>query len=223
MNDYWSDYGEMLTYFKPFREPVVTFRTEWGIPSGGFTDKESRGNWYRDFFACAEYDPDERYRYQLGYRYLPPNEKFITSLKELALYFGLDERWYLQLVFHAAGSDLELKDPQPSAAINLNINDAHLPDEERMVTSISIVIQKDTSLEDIRSLWSKVQDLQSRMEGSVPERRRKVSKENKERYITIRQLEDEGLKHEQIAERLGIIDTTEISRIKDRVEKHFKQ
>lgn len=224
-DNYWQPIADILSRYPRFVKAVVKLRVDLGIPEGGIPPEE-RPQWYSKQVSAGEEDTGSRYGFMLGHDLLPTDKKTLDALDQLAQDFNLDARWLQSLLMYVFMGDEKLDPPfHRSAYVRPRMNDVRLPKEQLRVTSLSISLQKDTSIEDIRAIWGEVEKYQAYMDSEVPKRRDKVKPETIKRYLKVRQLEDEGITQQKIAEKhpkLGFVTAKDVSDFKRELEERFK-
>ncbi|MGH7157247.1 MAG: hypothetical protein ACREGG_04020 [Candidatus Saccharimonadales bacterium] len=224
-DNYWQPIADILSRYPRFLKAVAKVRRELGVPEGGIS-MEQRASWYGSLIAAGEVDTGKRYGYISGHDLLPSNKKILDALDQLARDFNLDSRWLHSLFAYVFLGDKKLSPPfYRSASPQAYFNDVRLPKEQLRVTSLSISLQKDTSIEDIRAIWPEVEKLQAYMDSDIPQRRDKIKPETVRRYLKVRELEDKGLSQKDIAEKhqkLGFDTAKDVSDFKRELEQRFK-
>jgi hypothetical protein len=224
-DNYWQPIADILSYYPRFLKAVAKMRADLGVPEGGIP-LEERGQWYGNQVAAGEEDTGQRYGYMIGHDLLPSDKATLDALDKLASDFNLDSRWLHSLFIFVFLGDNKLDPPfHRSASVRPLMNDIRLPKEQLRVTSLSISLQKDTSIEDIRAMWDEVEKYQAYMDSDVPRRRDKIKPETVKRYLKIQQLEDKGIPQREIAEKypkLGFGTAKDVSDFKRELEERFR-
>lgn len=219
-SQYWKDFATILVRMKRFQFEIERFRKANDIPEDGILP-EDRANWYQSFHATPDFSASGKHGSGSDYELLPPNESFIDSLAELALKFNLDSRWYQSLFMYVCSGG-ELAPPYSEGVkVLARVNDVRLPKEKLYVTRLMLEIRKDTTVSDIRKVWSQIKAYQEYMSGEVPAKRRPIQPETIERYLKIRDLEDNEVPQRVIAEKLDFLSAKEVADFKQEVEQRF--
>jgi len=219
---YLSDSARILQGMKRFQKGIEIIRGKWGIPSNGYpyegrADANARLHWE------GERENQTNDYSEFHNELIPLNKKVRSELRKMSTQFNLDYRWHLSLYFYIVGGD-QLNPPIEGANIDVRLNDARLPKEQWIVKSIKIDIYQETTLGDIRKAWKKVQEWQSMMPAQLPQRVRTSA--NVDRYLKIREYEDQGFSHKKIAEIDSMNfegDSKAVSQLKSEMEKRFSQ
>lgn len=105
------------------------------------------------------------------------------------------------------------------------MNDVRLPKEQQRVTSLSIRIEKDTTIHDIEDIWNDVRKYQAYMDADIPSRRDPIQAETVERYRKIVKLRADGLKYQEIAEKYPdkFNSAEDVRNFKNKQEARFKK
>lgn len=182
IDNYWEPYARILECMPRFQTAVTEVRKRLKIPDTGIPLKD-RASWFSNFFLNADEDTAKRYGGAYGYELLPPNKQILDELDNLRLEFNLDPRW-LHPLFHYIFSGNESLNPPPqkSAWATPMMNDVRLPKNQQRVTSLSIQIEKDTSIHDIEAIWDDIKKYQAYMDADIPSRRDPIQEETVERY-----------------------------------------
>jgi len=224
-DNYWQPIADILSHYPRFLKAVAKVRADLDVPEGGIPLDE-RPQWYSKQVKAGEEDTGKRYGFMTGHDLLPSDKKILDALDQLASDFNLDARWVHSLFMYVFMGDKKLDPPfHRSASVRPRMNDVRLPKEQLRVTSLSISIQKDTSIEDIRAIWDEVEKYQAYMDSDVPKRRDKIKSETVKRYLKVRELEDKGLTQREIAEqhsKLGFGTAKDVSDFKRELEERFR-
>jgi hypothetical protein len=221
LEQYWSDMASILVHMKRFQKETINFRKILGIPVNGFPQDLSL-LWYKSLFDQPNIDTKKRFSFESSHVFLPPNKFVIETIEQFAGKFNLDERWYVDLLFYLMSDKGTLDVPYGGIDIHVDINDRKLPQNQQVVTKLSIEINKDTAIKDVESIWETVQQYQSKMKTRVPTRRRDIV--NTKTYIKIRELEDQGLPQSEIVKLLpGFSRKTasDVANLKKEMEERF--
>ncbi len=218
---YYQQISRLLVEVKRFQEAVKKTRKNLGIPKSGFP-RSKRADWYQQFFNKSDLSKEEmrrHFRIYSNQELLPPNKTFITEIQSLLKNFNLDEIWTHNIfVYLVTGNKLEAPFGFPN--VDVKVNNSLLPEDEMEVTHLSLVINKDTSLKDIKNIWSQVQKYQSMM--PVGQSRKKPwSDENYQKYLDLRKMESIGYTHKKIADKLEFQDAQAVSDFKKSIESRF--
>ncbi len=224
-NTYWQPIADILVCYPRFLKAVDELRDQYKVPPAGIPH-DKRAAWHVSFFASANEDTGKRYGYMTGYDLLPPNKDMLDTLDKLAADFNLDARWLHSLFTFVFFGEKKLDPPfHRSANVRPRMNDVRLPKDQLRVTSLSISLQKDTSIEDVRAIWDEVEKFQAYMDTDVPQRRDKIKPETVRRYQQVRKLENGGFTQQKIAEKypkLGFDTAKDVSDFKRELEKRFR-
>jgi hypothetical protein len=224
-DNYWQPIADILSRYPRFLKAVSKVREDMDVPADGIAPDE-RPQWYSAMLAAGEEDTGKRYGFMTGHDLLPSNKKILDALDQLAYDFNLDARWLHGLFMFVFLGDEKLDPPfYRSASPQAYFNDVRLPKEQLRVTSLSISLQKDTSIEDVRAIWGDIEKFQAYMDTDVPQRRDKVRPETVKRYQEVRDLEDSGLTQDDIARkhpRLNFDTAKDVSDFKRELEKRFR-
>jgi hypothetical protein len=86
--------------------------------------------------------------------------------------FNLDPRWLHPLFNYIFSAENSLEPPSnQSAWPSPKMNDVRLPKGQQRVTSLSIRIEKDTTIHDIEDIWPEIKKYQAYMDSEIPSRR----------------------------------------------------
>ncbi len=219
-NTYLSDSAKILVKMKRFQKAINKIRKKWGVPENGFKYEDRAKGHGRIYWTGERNDRHYAY-YDYQEDLIPPTKQVRLALRKLSKEFNLDFRWHFDLYFYILGSD---KLDPPASGVNLDVrfNDTRLPEEQWVVTKLSLDIYQDSTIEDIKAKWRQIEKYQSMMPAYSPQRKRVSG--NIERYIKVRDLEDEGKSHKEIAEiaELGFSsDPKAVSYLKNELEKRF--
>ncbi len=200
-NNYWEPHARILESMPRFQAAISGVRKRLNIPETGIPF-DDRAEWYENLFRNADVDTEGRYGGAYGYELLPPNKELLDELDKLRAKFNLDPRWLHPLFNYIFSAEESLQPPSSRAAwVSARMNDVRLSKEQLRVTSLSIRIEKDTSIRDITSIWDEVKKYQAYMDADIPSRRDPIQKETVERYRSIIKLRADGLKWGQIADK----------------------
>jgi hypothetical protein len=219
--NYWESLAKILERYKRFQKRVVFARKQLGINSDGLPAQD-RASWYSNSLNSSGLRKDNAHNFDLSL--LPDDKKFMDVLERLASDFNLDSRWYSSLFQFIVGGGT-LIPPFGKASVNARVNDVRLTKEELVVEQLWIDIRKDTSIEDIRELWGQVEAYQEYMATDFPKKRRPIQKESIEKYVKVRDLEDDKLPQKRIARdypELGFTSAEDVSNFKKELEERFK-
>lgn len=105
------------------------------------------------------------------------------------------------------------------------MNDVRLPKEQQRVTSLSIRIEKDTTIHDIEAIWPSIKKYQAYMDAEIPSRRDPIQAETVERYRNIVKLRADGLKYQEIADKYSdkFNSAEDVRSFKNKQEARFKK
>jgi hypothetical protein len=210
-----------------FQAAISMVRKRLAIPDTGVPHND-RAKWFSDFYLSADEDTDRRYGGAYGYQLLPPNKELLDELDALRLEFNLDPRWLHPLFNYIVSADAELDAPSSQSAWpSPRMNDVRLPKEQLRVTSLSIQIEKDTTISDIESIWKDVQKYQAYMDSAIPSRRDPIQKVTIKKYKKLMFLrKDKQNTYDKIARDhpdLGFSSGEDVRNFIRRVEKRFKK
>ncbi len=221
---YYQQSASVLVRMKRFQKAVIAFRRNINIPERGLS-YDQRAPWYQGQFYAADISASEMKRtFYLGFdqELLPPNRAFVTALKKFASDFNLDEQWYQSLFPYLLNDDGKLDPPFGEPGIDVQVNDSRLPEKELRVTSLKIVLHKDTSITDVEKLMKKAKRWQKMMNNGRTLRKKPWDSENFAKYLKIRDSEEAGMKQKCIAQELGFSTFLELASFKREIEKRFK-
>ena len=226
-SNYWKPHARILESMPRFQASIAGVRKRLNIPETGIP-YDDRAEWYADLYRNADEDTSRRYGGAYGYELLPPNKQLLDELDSLRLEFNLDSRWLHPLFNHIFSADKSLDPPsQQSAWPAPRMNDVRLPKEQQRVTSLSIRIEKDTTIQDIEDIWKDVQKYQAYMDAEIPSRRDPIRAETVERYKKVMELRaNKQNTYDSIARRhpdLGFDTAEDVRGFIRRVEKRFKK
>lgn len=224
-DNYWEPHARILESMPRFQAAVSDVRKRLGIPETGIPYDE-RAEWFADFYRNADEDTAKRYGGAYGYELLPPNKELLDELDNLRLEFNLDPRWLHTLFNYIFSADKSLEPPsQKSAWPSPRMNDVRLPKEQQRVTSLSIRIEKDTTIHDIEDIWDDVRKYQAYMDADIPSRRDPIQVETVDRYRNIIKLRADGLKYQEIAEKYPdkFNSAEDVRSFKNKQEARFKK
>lgn len=208
---------------KRFQKAVLNFRSKIGIPIEGL-QKEKRASWYQNNYTYFPDNSPEKFSREPNQQLIPTDPKFRNLLRQFAKSFGLDEIWYDSLFTYLLCDDqIELDVPHYEPYLEVRINDVRLPADQVKVTSIKMNIDSETKLNDVRNIWSKIKKLQKRMVLPPPQRRRPFTERIVNRYLKVRDLEDSGKKHREIADELGFTSAEDVAAFKRNLESFSKR
>lgn len=225
-NNYWEPFAKILEVMPRFQKAIEQSRIELSVPPDGIPYNE-RASWYQKFFSNPDVDTASRYGWSYEYQLLPPNKKFLDTIDILREDFNLDARWMHPLFAYISDGSKKLGCPSnKSASASPRFNDIRLPKEELRVTSLSIRIEKDTSISDIRAIWTEIEEYQEYMDSVIPTRRDAIQTKTVENYRKIIKLRNQGLKYQEIANQhpeLGFIAAEDIRAFVHKQESRFKK
>jgi hypothetical protein len=205
---------------KRFQTAVKVARKEWKVPTNGFK-RDDRAEAYKQLFWNGRKDYKRNNYLNFYDELIPPTILVRSELRKLSRQFNLDYRWHGWLFFYILGNTVF--DPPPEGAnLEVRLNEVRLPEKDWVVTSLKIEIYQDTTMGDIRKILPRIKKYQKMMPAYVPKRRRTSS--NIDRYIKVRELEDLGKSHEEIAriKELGFSDDPRaVGYLKDDLENRF--
>lgn len=208
---------------KRFQKAVINFRSKIGVPTEGL-QKEKRASWYKINYTYFPDNSPEKFSREPNQQLIPTDPKFRSLLRQFAKSFGLDEIWYDSLFTYLLCDDqIELDVPDYEPYLEVRVNDARLPAHQVKVTSIKVNIDSETKLNDVRNIWSKIKKLQKRMLLSPPKRRRTLTERSVNRYLKVRDLEDSGKKHREIADMLDFPSAEDVAAFKRNIERFSKR
>ena len=200
-DNYWEPHARILESMPRFQTAISGVRKRLDIPNTGIP-YDDRAEWFADFFRNADEDTESRYGGAYGYQLLPPNKNLLDELDKLRAEFNLDPRWLHPLFKYIFSAEESLEPPSSQSAWPTpKMNDVRLPKDRQRVTSLSIRIEKDTTIHDVRAIWSEVQKYQAYMDAEIPSRRDPINKETVERYQAVIKSLADGLKYGEIAKK----------------------
>lgn len=225
--NYWEPHARILESMPRFQAAISGVRKRLNIPATGIP-VEDRADWFENFFRSPDEDTANRYGWAYGYQLLPPNKKLLDELDNLRLDFNLDPRWLHPLFSYIFSADDTLESPSmQSAWPSPKMNDVRLPKEQQRVTSLSIRIEKDTTIRDIEAIWPSIKKYQAYMDSEIPSRRDPILKDTVERYKKLMELRaDKQNTYDKIAkdhDYLGFETGEDVRGFIRRVEKRFKK
>ncbi len=224
-DNYWEPHARILESMPRFRAAISDVRKRLNIPETGIPF-DDRAEWYENLFRNADVDTEGRYGGAYNYQILPPNKELLDELDNLRLEFNLDPRWLTPLFNYIFSAEKSLEAPSDQSAwVSPKMNDVRLPKEQQRVTSLSIRIEKDTTIHDVRAIWSEVQKYQAYMDADIPSRRDPINKETVKRYKDVIELLDAGSSYGQIAKKYkNKFNTAEdVRSFKNKQEARFKK
>lgn len=208
-----------------FQSAISEVRKRLNIPDKGIP-YDDRAEWFSDFFRNADVDTSKRYGGAYGYELLPPNKQLLDELDNLRLEFNLDPRWLHPLFSYIFSAEKSLEPPSNhSAWASPRMNDVRLPKEQQRVISLSIRIEKDTTISDIEDIWNDIKKYQAYMDTEIPSRRDPIQTETVERYRSIVKLRADGLKYQEIADKYPdkFNSAEDVRSFKNKQESRFKK
>ena len=217
---YWEGMVSVLSHMKRFRKAVIDARIKWELPETGLPYAQ-RAEWHESLYS----DPDEvntNYYTSTQNELLPPNERIRSTLKGISSKFNLDKRWHFNLFLHIASDDVPLSAPTGLPYVEVRLNDARLPQEQWIIERIWIEIYPDTTQDDIEAVWKRVEAYQAMMSAQYPQKRRPL--QNVDKYIKIRNLEDQKKTQQEIADEypdLGFYSAKDVADFKKQIENRF--
>ena len=224
-DNYWEPHARILESMPRFQTAISGVRKRLNVPDTGIP-YDDRSEWFADFYRNADEDTSRRYGGAYGYELLPPNKQLLDELDNLRLEFNLDPRWLHPLFNYIFTADKLLESPSKrSAWPSPRMNDVRLPKHQQRVTSLSIRIEKDTTIHDIEVIWDDVKKYQEYMDADIPSRRDPIKPETVERYRTVVKLRSEGLKYQEIAEKFPdkFNSAEDVRSFKNKQEARFKK
>ena len=226
-NNYWEPLARILESMPRFQAAISGVRKRLKIPETG-VPYDDRADWFGNFFINADEDTHARYGGAYGYQLLPPNKQVLDELDNLRLEFNLDPRWLHPLFNYIFTASEPLQSPSnQSAWPSPRMNDVRFPKEKQRVTSLSIRIEKDTTIHDVEAIWPEIKKYQAYMESEIPSRRDPIQPETVERYRKIMELrKDRQNTYDKISKEHDDLkfDTGEdVRSFIRRIEKRFKK
>lgn len=226
-DNYWEPHARILESMPRFQAAVSEVRKRLSIPETGIPYDE-RADWFGNFFAYPDEDTEGRYGGAYGYQLLPPNKQVLDELDNLRIEFNLDPRWLHPLFNYVFSAEESLDPPSnQSAWPSPKMNDVRLPKEQQRVTSLSIRIEKDTTIHDIEAIWPSIRKYQAYMDSEIPLRRDPIQPETVERYKKLMELRhDKKNTYGKIAKdypKLGFDTGEDVRGFIRRIEKRFKK
>lgn len=224
-DNYWEPHARILESMPRFQSAIAEVRKKLNVPETGIP-YEARAEWFANFYRNADEDTSRRYGGAYGYELLPPNKQLLDELDNLRLEFNLDPRWLHPLFNYIFTADESLEPPsRRSAWPSPRMNDVRLAKEQQRVTSLSIRIEKDTTIHDIKDIWKDIQKYQAYMDADIPSRRDPIQAETVQRYRDIVKLRADGLKYQEIADRYPdkFNSAEDVRSFKNKQEARFKK
>ena len=224
-DNYWEPHARILESMPRFQSAISEVRKRLNIPDKGIP-YDDRAKWFSDFFRNADVDTSKRYGGAYGYELLPPNKELLDELDNLRLEFNLDQRWLHPLFNYIFSAEKSLEPPSnQSAWASPRMNDVRLPKEQQRVTSLSIRIEKDTTIRDIEDIWKDIKKYQAYMDAEIPFRRDPIQTETVGRYRSIVKLRADGLKYQEIADKYPdkFNSAEDVRSFKNKQESRFKK
>lgn len=219
---YWEGMVSVLSHAKRFRKAVVDARIKWEIPEKGLPHNK-RAEWHASLYTFPNTKAkDNNYYTSTQNELLPPNERIRSTLKEISSQFNLDKRWHFSLFLHIASDDVPLSAPTGLPYVEVRLNDARLPKDQWVIERIWIEIYPDTTQDDIEAVWKQVELYQAMMSAQYPQKRRPL--QNVDKYIKIRDLEDQQMTQQEIADDypdLGFYSAKDVADFKKQIENRF--
>lgn len=230
MNDYYKILANLLIHLKRFDKEVKKARIMLDIPEDGFKNEDDAIRWVRSIkpdMKCI-FSTEKPIVPLVKPHNIPPNKKILKTLSDLTNKFNLDEKWSFGFFEYLISSDRGLQYPTQSIEVK-----AHIQSDDSSVFStakgevvgITIEIGKDASLSDIKKVWKKVQVYQTRMKSIAPQRKKPISIDNIEKFVKVRELEQQGLTHRQIVRQhpeLGFVTYSHVAIFKRDIQKSLK-
>ena len=208
-----------------FKKAITNARNELNIPADGVA-YEDRNYWYQSFFMHPDVNTGTRYGFMVGHELLPPNKKLLDIIDKIIIDFNLDSRWTQEVFDYISSGDGKLDAPFWRSANPVpKFNDVRLLKKDLRVTSLSISINKETSIQDIRDIWPEIKKYQAYMDSDIPKRRDPIWVRTVERYVKVCELREQGSTLEKIALKhpeLKFDTAKDVSDFLKRVEKRFK-
>jgi len=226
-DNYWEPHARILESMPRFQSAIHDARKRLNIPKTGIP-YDDRAEWFASFYRSADEDTAKRYGGAYGYELLPPNKELLDQLDNLRMEFNLDPRWLHPLFRYIFSAESALEPPSSQSAWpSPRMNDVRLPKEQQRVTSLSIRIEKDTTIRDIEDIWKDVQKYQAYMDADIPSRRDPIQTETVERYRKVMALRANKQKtYDKIARDysdLGFETGEDVRGFIRRIEKRFKK
>lgn len=217
---YLRESALILEMLPRFQKAVKEVRKKWNVHTDGYS-RDDRAKAHAEMYWRADKD-ESKGDYDRFHDEIIPNTRMVRgSLRRLSKQFNLDYRWHVNLYFHILGGT-KLDPPFENVNIKPVLNDVRLSQDKQIVRRLTIDIYQETTLADIRKAWKRVKEFQDMMPATIPSRKRTTS--NVDRYIRIRQLEEEGKTHKQISEISELNfngDQRAVSQLKREVESRF--
>ncbi len=221
----WEPYATILAAMPRFKKATASAREELGIPVDGIP-YEDRGHWYQSLFMHPDANTGARYGFMIGHDLLPPNKKLLDIIDKIMADFNLDSRWAHEILDYILSGDGKLDAPfWRSASPVPKFNDVRLPKNKLRVTSLSISINKETSVQDIRDIWHEIKTYMAYMDSDIPKRRDPMLAKTVERYVKVCELREQCLTQNEIARghsELKFGTEKDVSDFLQQVEKRFK-
>jgi hypothetical protein len=226
-DNYWEPHARILESMPRFQSAISGVRKRLNIPASGIPF-ENRADWFENFYRNPDEDTAGRYGGAYEYQLLPPNKELLDELDSLRLEFNLDPRWLHPLFNYIFSAEKSLNPPSSQSAWpSPRMNDVRLPKEQQRVTSLSIRIEKDTTIHDIEAIWPEIKKYQAYMDSEIPSRRDAIQAETVERYKKLMELRQEKKNtYEIIAKdypKLGFDTGEDVRGFIRRIEKRFKK
>jgi hypothetical protein len=224
-DNYWGPHAEILECMPRFQSDIKAIRKRLNIPDTGIPF-DDRAEWYENLFHNADEDAAIRYGGAYDYELLPPNKELLDELDRLRTEFNLDPRWLHPLFNYIFTAEKSLEPPsQKRAWPSPRMNDVRLPKDQLRVTSLSIKIEKDTTIHDITAIWGDIKKYQAYMDADIQSRRDPIQAETVERYRDIVKLRAKGLKYQDIAEKYSekFNSAEDVRSFKHKQESRFKK
>jgi len=233
---------EVLFERRDFRNDVKILRDKWHLPQEGIKDEGKNQEWH--YWLDAETDryveenwakSKEKMRQLIEQGKLikreEENKRFNASVPINALYhdvWNLLHKYRLPASWHNSIKRYLLFNDQNNLWIPLgNITMQITWDEKTNHRQLSLILNADTTLVDVKSIWKMVKLEQKRLQDKTAEKFQPI--DNLKRDTRILELENEGKSYEEIAEVIrqeyGLPDFgyENVSKILPRIKKRFGQ
>lgn len=197
-DNYWEPHAKILSAMPRFNAAILKARRKLKIPEEGIPF-DDRANWYSSLFIPNDEDTARRYGKAYMHEVMPPNKKFLDVVDKIRADFNLDARWVHPIISYLGASDRSLDAPfHLSAYAEPRFNDVRLPKNKLRVTSLSIRIEKDTSVADVVNIWDDIEKYQLYMDSEVPNKRHPIEPDTVKRYEEVMKLKPNNT-YDQIA------------------------
>jgi hypothetical protein len=196
-----DEYENKLLLHKPkFQKGVQRLRQKWGVPESGFLSDAA----YEDWWLKTLKDRHEEYK-----------KDVVSLMRRLAL----ADRWYLGVSQYIQTNAPGALRVQPNLPVKVDYDE---DGEPRMVHSIWLQVDRDTTQREIVEAFKAAQD----MFGAHKDKKQKPESENLDRDIAVFEQHQEGAKNQEIAIWLnknypGAFTTAEVKTILKRIKRRL--